>query len=51
MKGKLTLHKSPELEPHHLMQFSVILRIPLFFLFLGGGLDSDPSERDTVRTF
>ena len=32
IKAYLPLRKSPELEPHHQMQFSVVLRIPPFLV-------------------
>ena len=42
MKGYYTLLRPPELEPHYQMQFSVILRTPLF------GMESFLSAKDIL---
>ena len=48
MKWYSTLPKSPELEPHHRMPFSVIRSS---FLFFGDDNGCYPSNGDTVRIF
>ena len=45
MKGHSTLLRSPEPEPHHQIQFSVILRTSFF------GVKSYPLDGDTVSIF
>ena len=52
MNDYSTLHRSPELKPHHQMQFSVVLRTPIFLF--GGGvivniIQAPPIEQEKIE--